>query len=83
MNLQEAGRFLTDSKVEIDLNDPSDAIEIGIRLGLLGLKHLTNEMSGSFDTADITALRRGGMVVRTIGFGQAVYEAVPIRELDK
>ena len=48
MNLHEASQFLEASKVSIDMGDDGDAIEIGLKLGLIGLRHLGNEMSGTF-----------------------------------
>jgi len=82
MNLHEASQFLEASKVSIDMGDDGDAIEIGLKLGLIGLRHLGNEMSGTFGVGDIRAMRRKGHVVQSIAFGQAVFEAIPISELE-
>jgi hypothetical protein len=82
MNLGEIAELLQTKGIEVDPNGPRDAIQIGEELGHIGLLHCGNEPTGSFDSADIAAMRRVGLVVKTIGFGQAVYEAVPISELE-
>jgi hypothetical protein len=83
MDITEVSRLLRENKVEVDMLDRRDAIDIGIDLELIGLRHISNEMSGSFDRVDIANMRRGGLVVRTVAFGQAVFEAVPAKVLEK
>ncbi|MDB5182951.1 MAG: hypothetical protein JWO47_735 [Candidatus Saccharibacteria bacterium] len=81
MNLQEAGQLLRAKGIEVDPTDPRDVIQIGLDMGHIGLKHRLTELTGSYDRADIAAMRRGGLVVEAVGFGQAVYEAVFIDQI--
>jgi|GEM_PF-6037697 len=74
----EAQQLLFDHGFGRDLASQEDAIDIGINLGFIGLKSLGVEPAGHFSEEDIIQMRQKGVVIFQVGFGQAIFETIPL-----
>jgi len=74
----EAQQLLFDHGYGRDLASQEDSIDTCLNLGLLGLISLGIEPTGYFSEEDIKQMKQMGVVVQPIGFGQALFEAIPL-----
>lgn len=82
MNSKEIKQLLCDQKIEASPHDMRDPLDIGLALGLLGLKHVATEISGTYDEKTARFMRLRGLVVVPSGFAQNVFMAVPASEVE-
>ncbi len=81
MDMQEVAKLLRDNKVEADIREMRDPISIAMAMGFVGLKPLCVEMTGTFSNIDTHRMRERGLIVEPTGFGQQVFEVLPMSQL--